>query len=44
MYSDEASLLWLLQFSEPNGRLLGWRMRLSKFDIDVQYKKDLLTT
>lgn len=44
VYPDRALLRWLLEISEPNGRLMSWRMRLKNFDIDIWYMNGLLNT
>ena len=40
-YTDHNALRWLLNVSEPSGRLIRWRIRLSEFDFDVRYKKGI---
>ena len=44
VHSDQASLRWLLEVSEPSGRLMRWRLRLSEFDFAVKYKKGTANT
>lgn len=44
VHSDHASLRWLMGISEPSGRLMRWRLRLSEFDFQVVYKKGKLNT
>ena len=44
VHSDQASLRWLMEITEPSGRLMRWRLRLSEFDFLVKYKKGLLNT
>ena len=39
VHSDQASLRWLMEISEPSGRLMRWRLRLSEFDFVVKYKE-----
>ena len=42
VHTDQASLRWLLGITEPSGRLVRWRLRLSEFDFEVRYKKGKL--
>ena len=44
VYSDQASLRWLMTIAEPSGRLMRWRLRLSEFDFVVLYKKGKINT
>jgi transposase InsO family protein len=44
VYTDHAALRWLLNIAEPSGRLARWRLRLSEFDFDIQYKKGRVNT
>ena len=44
LHSDHASLRWLMDIAEPSGRLMLWRLRLSEFDFQVEYKKCKLNT
>ncbi len=37
-FTDHASLQWLLAVSDPNGRLVRWRLRLSAYDCDVIHR------
>ena len=37
--SDQSSLRWLMELSDPSGRLMRWRLRLSEFDFEINYKK-----
>lgn len=39
--SDHDSLRWIISVSEPHGRLTRWRLRLSKFDFTVVYRRGL---
>ena len=39
VYSDKASLPWLMNIAEPSGRLMRWRLQLSEFDFTIQYKR-----
>ncbi len=34
-----AALRWLVQISDPSGRLMRWRLRIAEYSFDVQYKK-----
>ena len=36
--TDHSSLQWLLNISGDNSRLVRWRLRLSEFSFDIQYK------
>ena len=42
--SDQASLRWLMEITEPSGRLMRWRLRISEFDFSVKYKKGTANT
>ena len=33
-----------MDIAEPSGRLMRWRIRLSEFDFQVEYKKSKLNT
>ena len=44
VHTDHSALRWLMEISEPSGRLMRWRLRLSEFDFDVRYKKGTLNT
>ena len=44
VYSDQASLRWLMTIAEPSGRLMRWRLRLSEFDFTIQYKRVVQNT
>ena len=44
VHSDQASLRWLLTITEPSGRLMRWRLRLSEIDFQILYKKGKLNT
>ena len=44
VFSDQASLRWLLTITEPSGRLTRWRLRLNKFDFEGRYKKGICNT
>lgn len=37
--SDHKPLQWLFNLKEPNSRLLRWRLKLEKFDFNVEYTK-----
>jgi hypothetical protein len=36
--TDHSSLQWLLNISGDNSRLVRWRLRLSEFSFEIQYK------
>ena len=44
LYSDQASLRWLITIAEPSGRLMRWRLRLSEFNFTIQYKRGVQNT
>ena len=44
VYTDHAALHWLLNIREPSGRLMRWRLRLSEFDFNIEYKKGICNT
>eukprot|EP00171_Calliarthron_tuberculosum_P004259 IDg4259t1 len=35
IYTDHACLRWLLEITDPSGRLMRWRMRLAEFDFEI---------
>ena len=39
VHTDRASLRWLMKVTDPSGRLIRWRLRLSEFDFEIKYKK-----
>ena len=39
-----AALHWLLSITDPSGRLIRWRLRLSEFDFEVKFKKGKANT
>ncbi|CDF32470.1 unnamed protein product [Chondrus crispus] len=39
VHTDHASLRWLMNVTDPSGRLIRWRLRLSEFDFKIKYKK-----
>lgn len=39
MHTNHASLRWLPNVTDPSGRLIRWRLRLSELDFEVIYKK-----
>ena len=44
VHTDHSSLRWLMNINDPSGRLMRWRLRLSEFDFEVQYKKGKANT
>ncbi|CDF36419.1 unnamed protein product [Chondrus crispus] len=39
VHTDHASWRWLMNVTDPSGRLIRWRLRLSEFDFEIKYKK-----
>ncbi|CDF38075.1 unnamed protein product [Chondrus crispus] len=39
VHTDHASLRWLMNVTDPSGRLIRWRLRLPEFDFEIKYKK-----
>ena len=39
VFTDHNSLNWLMNITEPSGRLTRWRLRLSEFNFSIKYKK-----
>ncbi|CDF35613.1 unnamed protein product [Chondrus crispus] len=39
VHTDHASLRSLMNVTDPSGRLIRWRLRLSEFDFEIKYKK-----
>ncbi len=39
VYTDQASLRWLLEIAEPSRSIMLWRLRLSEFSFEVRFKK-----
>ena len=44
VHTDHSALRWLLEISDPSGRLMRWKLRLGEFDFQVKYKKGKLNT
>lgn len=44
VHTDHNCLQWLMMLSDPSGRLLRWRLRLSDFTFEIHYKKGYLNT
>ncbi|CDF33203.1 unnamed protein product [Chondrus crispus] len=44
VHTEHSSLRWLMEITDPSGRLMRWRLRLGEFDFDVKYKKGKLNT
>ena len=44
VYSDQASLRWLMTIAEPSGRLIRWHLKLAEFDFEVLYKRGYINT
>ena len=36
--TDHDKLRWQLTLNDPSGRLMRWRLRLSEFDFEIQYR------
>lgn len=41
VYTDHVSLRWIMKVTDASGRLIIWRVRLSEFDYEVNYKKGI---
>ena len=39
VHTDHASLRWLMNVTDPSGRVIRWRLRLSEFETEIKYKK-----
>ena len=39
VHTDHASLRWVMNVTDPSGRLSRWRLLLSEFDFEIKYKK-----
>jgi RNase H-like domain found in reverse transcriptase/Reverse transcriptase (RNA-dependent DNA polymerase)/Integrase zinc binding domain/Integrase core domain len=39
VYTDHASLKWLMRLEHPSGRLARWCVKLQQFDFDILHKK-----
>ncbi|GBM87210.1 Retrovirus-related Pol polyprotein from transposon 297 [Araneus ventricosus] len=37
--TDHASLIWLLNFREPDGQIARWIQRLQEYDFEIQHRK-----
>jgi len=37
-YTDHSALIWLLNHTSPQGRIMRWIQRFAEFDIEVKYK------
>ena len=44
VFTDHATLHWLLIIDDPSGRLIRWRLRLAEYDFQVKYKKGKINT
>ncbi len=38
-HTDHYALKWLMTITEPSGRLMRWRLRLSEYRFVIRYKK-----
>ncbi|GBL76562.1 Retrovirus-related Pol polyprotein from transposon 297 [Araneus ventricosus] len=39
LLTDHASLIWLLNFKEPEGQIARWIQRLQEYDFEIQHRK-----
>lgn len=39
LYTDHMPLKWLFNLKEPNSKLMRWRVKLSEYDFEIEYKK-----
>ena len=39
--ADYSLLMWLMEVTDPSGRLIHWRLRLADYDIELRYKEGI---
>ena len=44
VHTDHASLRWLMNVTDPSGRLIRWRLHLSEFYFEIKYNKGKVNT